>query len=94
VTATNLTPDASGIPYYDEELFVSAMRTGKVKARELSPVMPWVYFGRMTDEDLKAMFAYIQSLKPIQHRVSNEEPPTPCKRCGATHGAGDKNEPL
>src|SRR5581483_8924782 len=34
--AANLTPDPSGIGYYDESLFLQAMRTGYVKARELS----------------------------------------------------------
>jgi mono/diheme cytochrome c family protein len=91
VAASNLTPDPSGIPYYDEDLFVAAMRTGKVKARALSPGMPWVFIGRMSDEDLKAIFAYLKTLPPIAHRVTNTDPPTDCKRCGGKHGAGDQN---
>ncbi len=42
VMAANITSDASGISYYDEDLFVQAIRTGKVKARSLSPIMPVV----------------------------------------------------
>jgi mono/diheme cytochrome c family protein len=91
VAATNLTPDPAGIPYYDEELFVSAMRTGKVNARPLSPWMPWVFFGRVSDEDLKAIFAYLKTLPPVPHRVTNTDPHTECARCGARHGAGDQN---
>lgn len=94
VAASNLTPDPSGIPYYDEEVFVNAMRTGKVVARPLSPGMPWIFFAKMTDEDLKAIFAYLKTLPPIQHRVNNTDPPTDCKRCGMKHGGGDKNAPL
>jgi mono/diheme cytochrome c family protein len=91
VASANLTPDPSGIPYYDEALFVSTMRTGYVKARKLSQIMPWHMFRHLTDDDLKAMFAYLRTLPPVKHRVDNAEPPTPCKLCGYSHGAGDKN---
>jgi cytochrome c553 len=92
VATANLTPDPSGIPYYDEALFLQAIRTGSVKARPLSPIMPWAYYGGMTDEDLKAIFAYIKTLKPLHHVVDNAEPGTMCVVCGAVHGGGDKNQ--
>jgi mono/diheme cytochrome c family protein len=91
VTAPNLTQDPSGIPYYTEDLFIQTIRTGKVVARELNPVMPRSYFKNMTDEDLKAIFAYLKTLPPVKHRVSNVDPPTACKLCGGTHGLGDQN---
>ena len=91
VAAPNLTPDPSGIPYYTEELFIEVMRTGMVSARDLSDIMIWGYFRNMTDEDLKAIFAYLQTLEPIAHRVSNTEPPTPCPICGQSHGLGEQN---
>jgi mono/diheme cytochrome c family protein len=91
VVSTNLTPDPSGIPYYDEALFVQAMRTGKVGAREIHPMMPWRYIGSWTDEDLKAAFAYLQTLPKVAHQVSNQEPPTECPVCGGRHGLGDRN---
>jgi mono/diheme cytochrome c family protein len=65
----NLTPDPSGISYYDEEMFVKAMRTGQVGARRLDPEMPWGYFRNMTDEDLRAIFAYLRTVKPVKLRV-------------------------
>ena len=43
VAASNLTPDASGIVYYDEAMFIRTMRTGHVGARDLDPAMPWRY---------------------------------------------------
>lgn len=91
VMAANITSDASGISYYDESVFVEAIRTGKVKARSLSPAMPWVFYRNMTDEDLKAIFAYMKTLKPVKHTVDNTEQPTECKLCGLKHGGGDKN---
>jgi len=87
----NLTPDPSGIPYYDADLFVSFMHTGFVGAREITDAMPWTLYGRMTDEDLRAIFAYLQTLAPVKHRVDNDLPPTPCPVCGLEHGGGDKN---
>jgi hypothetical protein len=45
----------------------------------------------MTDDDLKAMFAYLRTLKPVRHRVDNALPPTACKLCQGKHGAGDQN---
>jgi mono/diheme cytochrome c family protein len=91
VASANLTPDASGIPYYDEALFLKAIRTGHVGARKLSSVMPWVFYRNMTDQDLKSIFAYLQTLKPVSHRVDNSEPPKLCKKCGAIHGGGEGN---
>jgi mono/diheme cytochrome c family protein len=91
VAAPNITFDPSGISYYDEARFIQAMRTGQVGARSLSPVMPWWYFGHMTDEDLKAIFSYLRTLRPVKHRVDNTEPPTFCKLCRQVHGAGNQN---
>jgi hypothetical protein len=91
VASTNITPDATGIGYYDEALFIQAMRTGYVKARQLKSIMPFGEFGGLTDDDLKAMFAYVRTLKPVKHRVDNSLPPTYCKLCQLMHGAGDQN---
>jgi mono/diheme cytochrome c family protein len=91
VAATNITPDPSGISYYDEELFLQVMRTGHVKARKLNPVMPWVYMSTMTDEDLKSVFDYLRTLKPVRHVVDNTEPPTKCRICHQVHGFGERN---
>ena len=91
VASANITPDASGISYYDEAMFLNVMRTGKVQARKLNDIMLWGYFRHMTDEDIKSVFAWLQTLKPVSHRVDNTEAPAPCKRCGASHGLGASN---
>ena len=91
VNSANITPDPSGIGYYDEALFVQTMRTGTVRARKLNSAMLWWVFRDMTDDDLKAMFAYLRTLKPVHHLVDNTEPPTQCKLCGQKHGLGDRN---
>lgn len=91
VASANLTPAPSGIPYYDEGMFIKAMRTGAVASRELNKTMPWSVLANMTDEDLAGIFAYLKTLKPVGHRVDNTEPPTLCPLDGAMHGAGNQN---
>ncbi len=92
VTSANLTRDPSGIPYYTPELFIQTIRTGKVGGvRRLSSAMPWIYFRNLTDDDLRAVFAYLQTAAPIRHSVSNAEPPTLCRICGRRHGLGNVN---
>jgi mono/diheme cytochrome c family protein len=91
VASANITPDASGISYYDEALFLEMIHTGYVKARKINQIMPWEDFRNLTDEDLKGIFAYLRTLKPVKHRVDNTEPPTYCKLCGSSHGAGNQN---
>lgn len=91
LNSPNITPDPSGISYYDEKLFIRVMRTGHVGARKLNSIMPWGYFRNMTDEDLKAIFAYLRTLPPVKHRVDNTEEATACSVCGGKHGYGDRN---
>ena len=92
VNSANITPDASGIGYYDEALFIKTLRSGHVGARQLSSIMPWGYFRNMTDEDLKAIFAYLRTLAPVRHRVDNTETPTECPVCKRRHGHGEMNQ--
>jgi Cytochrome c len=92
VASANLTPDPSGIPYYDEALFVKTIRTGYVEARPLNPIMPWHIYRNMTDGDLNAIFAYLKTLKPVKHVVDNTEQPTFCPICKGTHGGGNQNQ--
>ena len=91
VATANITSDASGIGYYDEALFLQVMRTGYIKARELKSIMPYEEYKNLTDDDLKAMYAYMRTLQPVKHRVDNSLPPTDCKLCRQKHGAGDQN---
>jgi len=91
IMSPNVTLDPSGISYYDEAMFLTVMRTGKVGARVLDPIMPWYFYRQMSDEDLKALFAFLRAQEPVQHIVDNTEPPTYCRRCLQSHGSGDRN---
>jgi hypothetical protein len=62
-----------------------------VKARKLNSIMPFGAFKNLTDDDLKAIFAYLRTVKPVKHHVDNSEAPTYCKLCRLKHGGGDQN---
>ncbi len=91
VASANITPDPSGIPYYDEKRFIQVIRTGFVGARKLNQIMPWSTYRGMTDADLADIFAYLKTLKPVRHHVDNSLPATFCKLCRQSHGGGDQN---
>lgn len=88
VVSANITPDATGIGYYSEATFISALRTGYVGARKLNSIMPFGEFKSLSDDDLKAMFAYLRTVPAVKHRLDNALPPTYCKLCKKKHGAG------
>lgn len=91
VVSANITPAASGIGYYNDATFIQALRMGKVGARPLRSSMPWYFYGKMGDDDLKSMFASLQTLKPVKHQLDNFEPPTFCRLCKQRHGFGATN---
>ncbi|MEZ5583265.1 MAG: c-type cytochrome [Candidatus Competibacteraceae bacterium] len=70
--AANLTPDKdTGIGSWNETMFVSAIKTGKHlgAGRPILPPMPWPAYSQMTDDDLRAVFAYLQTIPSIANRV-------------------------
>jgi hypothetical protein len=76
--AANLTPDdETGTGAWDENTFVKAIRTGKHlgAGRDILPPMPWQMYRNFTDEDLKAIFAYLKSVPPIKNKVPDPVPP-------------------
>jgi hypothetical protein len=58
-------------------MFVKAMRTGKHMgtSRPIKPPMPWMWYGKATDEDLKAIYAYLLTIPKIVNRVPEYEEP-------------------
>jgi mono/diheme cytochrome c family protein len=74
----NLTPDKeTGLGSWTQDMFIKAIRTGKDmgKGRDILPPMPWMFYRQMTDQDLKSIFAYLQSLPPISNAVPDPVPP-------------------
>jgi mono/diheme cytochrome c family protein len=80
--AANLTPDEkTGLGSWDEEMFIRALRLGKHMgaSRPIQPPMPWSWIGKMTDEDLKAVYTYLRSVPAIANEVPPWTPPAGAK---------------
>ena len=76
--ATNLTPDENtGLGIWTEEMFVKALKTGKHmgQSRQIMPPMPWPAYSHMSDEDLKAVYAYLRTIPSVKNRVPDYSPP-------------------
>ena len=75
----NLTPDETGLGNWKEEQFIYALRNGVTKglpgSRPILPPMPWFKYKFMTDDELKAVWAYLRSIKPIKNTVPAPMPP-------------------
>lgn len=79
VRSANITPDKeTGIGSWTEEAFVnrfrayadSAYHAHTVEKGAFNTTMPWTMYGKMKVEDLKAIFAYLKTVKPIKNEVT------------------------
>jgi mono/diheme cytochrome c family protein len=75
--AANLTPDETGIARWTEQDFIQTARSGRHlgRGRPILPPMPIQNLGQMTDDDLKAMFAYLKSIPAVKNEVPQALPP-------------------
>jgi hypothetical protein len=73
VFTANLTPDAvTGLGNWTEDMFVHAVRTGRHmggSGRPILPPMPWQNLAAQSDDDLKAIFAYLRSIPAVKNDV-------------------------
>jgi len=84
VFSKNITPDPeTGIGKWTEEIFIETMRSGKHidLRRGILPPMPWEDYGKLSDDDLKAVFAYLMTLPPVRNAVPKPVP-MPAKKTG------------
>lgn len=78
--AANITPDPkTGIGNWTEEQFKRAITQGKAKglekSRDLLPPMPWQDFRNLHDDDIKAIYNYLLSIKPVENVVPEPKSP-------------------
>lgn len=77
--SSNITSDVTGIGNWTEEQFFTALRQGKSKGiatnRQMLPPMPYEMFAHMTDDEIRAIFAYLKSTKPVDNVVPEPLPP-------------------
>jgi hypothetical protein len=81
--AANLTSDPTGIGSWTEDNFKRALKEGKFKGmpggRTLLPPMPWQNYANISDEDVSAIFAYLNSTRPVKNVVPAPIPPDQVK---------------
>jgi hypothetical protein len=91
VYAANLTPDKeTGLGNWTEEMFIKAIRTGMhlgAEGRPILPPMPWPDVRNFTDDDLKAIFAFLKAIPPVHNPVADPKVPPPViEALMKTHG--------
>ena len=71
-TSANITTDVdTGIGKWTDEQIIAALSHGVDKdGAVLSPIMPWPYWQSMKPEDLKAIVAWLRTLKPVANVVA------------------------
>jgi len=83
VRSSNISPDAeTGIGSWKEDVFINLFRTHsdsatintKLNPKDFNSVMPWTMYGKMNEEDLKAIFAYLKTVETIKNSVEKFTP--------------------
>lgn len=71
VTAPNITPDKeTGLGAWSDAEITTVLRTGKRRnGVQIAEVMPTAFYGIVTDNDMKAIVAYLRTLKPVANKV-------------------------
>ncbi|KRQ09123.1 c-type cytochrome [Bradyrhizobium manausense] len=79
LVAPNITPDReTGIGAWTDEEFDAAARKGMRRdGKRLYPAMPFPYFARMTQEDVKDIRAYLSTVEPVHNSVAANQLPFP-----------------
>lgn len=70
----NLTPDPdTGLGRWSDAEIDRAVRRGQSRdGRPLAPVMPWPSYSTLTDDDARALIAYLRSIKPVRYVVPGD----------------------
>ncbi|HET8839234.1 MAG TPA: c-type cytochrome [Flavobacteriaceae bacterium] len=79
VRSANITPDKeTGLGFWTEAAFVNRFKSyndpknfPQMKENQVNTIMPWTMFAGMDTTDLKAIYSYIKTLKPIKNKVEH-----------------------
>lgn len=80
---SNITPDVeTGIGSWTEDMFVQRFKMfvdssyvePKIGPNDFQTIMPWLFYAGMEEADLRAMYAYLRTVKPVKHAVERFTP--------------------
>ncbi|WP_143962379.1 c-type cytochrome [Litoribacter populi] len=82
VRSANLTPHETGLKNWTQEEFIQKFKSysapsvtlAKVSPGEFQTIMPWSMYAEMSEEDLGAIYTYLQSLPPVENKVERFTP--------------------
>ena len=77
VRSSNISPHEKGIGLWSEDMFVNTFRSKSdsltqsvvLKPGDFNSIMPWTMYGKMTEQDLRAIYAYLKTVKPLDNTV-------------------------
>ena len=83
VRTANITPDMeTGIGTWSKEMFIKRFKDATdpsthvaVKKEDFNTVMPWTFYGQMTEQDLGLIYDYLRTVKPVKNMVQKYTPP-------------------
>ena len=75
----NITPHKTGLGDWTEDMFIAKFKSYEnteqpVAMGEFNTLMPWTMYAGMDTTDLKAIFAYLKTVEPIENTVIRYEP--------------------
>ena len=79
LVAQNITPDReTGIGNWTEDEFVAALHDGRGhNGTRLYPAMPYPAYTKMTDDEVRAIRAYLATVAPVRNKVISNQLPFP-----------------
>jgi mono/diheme cytochrome c family protein len=79
IVAPNITPDReTGIGNWTDEQFDNAVRRGiRADGSRLFPAMPYIYYTKMSRDDVKAIRAYLATVPAVKNTVVANQLPFP-----------------
>ncbi len=76
VITSNITPDSTtGNGAWTEQMYLDNFRTNSQSDAlsknpgKLNTVMPWGYYGKMKEDDLKAIYAFLRTIQPMKNKI-------------------------
>ncbi len=93
VFSPNITFGPSGIGFMSEAMFSRTLRTGRLNGTgyRLKPPMPFAAFRHLKQSDIKAIYAYLRTFRPVSKETGKTDVSTPRQTAGERPVLGHRN---